>query len=243
MRYFKNQLLIYIIQILNNCGRGFGLKKKIFSSRKILERNFLKKKEFSFIQIGANDGISFDFLYEFVIFRKSSGLVIEPVSDYFRELVFNYKDYPDIIKINKAIHPFEKSKKIFKIKETSRHKYADWAKGIASFDENHHLKINISKEDMEEEIVLADTLANIIADFYSNKKIDYLQIDTEGYDLEIIKMLDFKIIKPRVIKYEHAHLDNAGLISSKALLRGQGYSLFKEGNDTLAIDSRRIKLI
>ncbi|CAM4153139.1 FkbM family methyltransferase [Gillisia hiemivivida] len=243
MNYLNNQLLILIIQILNKFGRGFDLKKKIFSSQKILERNFHRKKEFNFIQVGANDGISFDFLYEFVITRKSSGVVIEPVSDYFKELVNNYKDFPDIIKINKAIHSFEKSKKIFKIKNSSRHKYYDWVKGIASFDENHHNKTNISKEDMEEEHVQADTLMNIITDFYSNKKIDYLQVDTEGYDLEILKMLDYTIIKPLIIKYEHSNLDKADINASKKLLIREGYSLFNEGNDTVGIDLCRIKLI
>jgi len=243
MNYLKNQFLILLIKISNKFGRGFVFKKKFFSSQRILERNFPKSKEFSFIQVGANDGISFDFLYEFVISRKSSGIVIEPVLDYFKELVINYKDYPDIKKINKAIHSFEKSKKIYKIKESRKEKYPDWVKGIASFDENHHRKTNVSKEDMEEENVQADTLMNIISDFYSNKKNDYLQVDTEGYDLEILKMLDFTVIKPLVIKYEHVNLEKADLIASKKLLIDQGYSLFNEGNDILGIDLHRIKLI
>ena len=243
MNYLKNKLLILVIKISNKFGRGFELKKKIFSIQRILERNFPKKMEFSFIQVGANDGISFDFLYEFVISRKSSGVVIEPVRDYFKELVINYKDFPAIIKINKAIHSFEKSKKIYKIKESRKQKYYDWVKGIASFDENHHRKTNISKEDMEEENVSADTLMNIILDSYSNKKIDYLQIDTEGYDLEILKMLDFSIVKPPIIKYEHVNLEKVDLIASKKLLIDQGYLLFNEGNDTLGIDLYRIKLI
>lgn len=171
MNYLINQLLILIIQISNKFGRGFDLKKKIFSSQRILEGNFLKKKDFTFVQVGANDGISFDFLYEFVISRKSTGVVIEPVLDYFTELVDNYKDFPDIIKVNKAIHSFEKFKKIYKIKESSRYKYYDWVKGIASFDENHHKKTNVSKEDLEEESVIADTLMNIILDHIQIKKL------------------------------------------------------------------------
>jgi hypothetical protein len=35
------------------------------------------------------------------------------------------------------------------------------------------------------------------------KKIDLLQIDTEGYDYEIIKMIDFHEIKPHIIHFEH----------------------------------------
>lgn len=243
MNYLKNQFLILVIQISNIFGRGFELKKKIFSSQRILERNFPENRKFSFIQVGANDGISFDFLYEFAISRQSSGLVIEPVLDYFKELVINYKDYPEIIKINKAVHCFENLIKIYKIKESKQQKYPDWVKGMASFDENHHKRKNIIKEDIEVENVLADTLMNIIADSCINKKIDYLQIDTEGYDLEVLKMLNFSIVKPPIIKYEHVNLEKADIIASKKLLNDQGYSIFKEGIDTIGIDLHRIKLI
>lgn len=243
MTYFKNQLLHFIIQISNKVGRGFELKKKIFSIHRILERNYPKKGKFNFIQVGANDGISFDFLYEFVISRESSGLVIEPVIDYYKELVSNYKDFPEIIKVNKAVHSFEKSKKIFKVKDSSRHKYSDWVKGIASFDENHHMKTNILKEDIEVENVLADTLMNIISEFSSKKKIDFLQIDTEGYDLEILKMIDFSLLKPLIIKYEHINLEKEDLLSSKQLLMNQGYVLHSDVYNTIAIDLSKIELI
>ena len=243
MRYLRNQILIFVIQISTKFGRGLVLRKKIFSFQKILEKNFPSNKEFSFVQVGANDGISFDFLYEFVISRKSSGVVIEPVADYFKELALNYSNYPAVKKINKAVHSFEKSIKIYRIKESRKQKYPDWAKGIASFDENHHKRWNISKEDIEVENVSADTLMNIISDSYSNKKIDYLQIDTEGYDLEILKMLDFKLIKPLIIKYEHVNLEKIEIIDSMKFLNNKGYLLFKEGNDTIGIDLARIRLI
>ena len=66
MIFIKNYLLISIIKVLNRIGRGFVLRKKTFSSQYILERNFPENKNFNFIQVGANDGISFDFLYDFV---------------------------------------------------------------------------------------------------------------------------------------------------------------------------------
>ncbi|MDT0645319.1 FkbM family methyltransferase [Zunongwangia sp. F260] len=241
--YLKNKIIIFVLKFLNKWGRGFVLKNKIFSSKGVLERNFPLKSEFYFIQVGANDGVSFDFLYEFVINRKSSGIVIEPVKEYFYELVNNYKDYPQIKKINKAVHSLDKSKIIYKIKESSKHKYPDWVKGIASFDERHHKKTNISKEDIEIENVLSDTLMNIISETNSIKRIDYLQIDTEGYDLEILKMLDFYNIKPLLIKYEHVNLEKADFISARKLLTDQGYSVYKEGNDTLGIDLHRINLL
>ena len=67
---------------------------------------------------------------------------------------------------------------------------------------------------------------------YKVKKIDLLHIDTEGYDYEILKTLDFKI-KPNMILFEHKNL---GKNKRKAwkLLRNKGYKLFKVAGDTLA---------
>jgi len=238
-----NYILTLGIRVLYKIGYKNYRLSTIYNLNRILNINYKENKNFSFIQVGANDGISFDSLYEFVISRKSSGLVIEPINNYFNELVENYKEFPAIIKINKAIHSFEKSKNIYKIKESQKQKYPNWVKGIASFDKNHYLKAKISKDDIEEENVLADTFMNIISEFYLNKKIDYLQIDTEGYDLEILKMIDFAIVKPIIIKYENVHLEIKDLIESKKLLIDQGYSLFDVGYNTIGVDLGRIRLL
>jgi FkbM family methyltransferase len=243
MNYLQNKLIIFLLKILNKFKRGLALKNKIFSSQRILERNFPIKTEFNFIQVGANDGISFDFLYDFVISRQSSGLVIEPVMEYFQELLVNYKDYPDIKKINKAVHSSAKIKEIYKIKESKKQKYPEWVKGIASFDPHHHKKTHISKKDMDVEIVSADTLMNIMSDNNMTKRIDYVQIDTEGYDYEILKMLDLYIIKPQMIKFEHINLEKAEIFASNKFLVDHGFFIFREGNDTCAVDLRRIKLL
>ena len=83
------------------------MRNNFFFSKNIMEINFQTNKKFNFIQVGANDGISFDFLYEFIMLRDSEGIVIEPVKEYFNELNLNYSNCPKIIKINKAVHPLK----------------------------------------------------------------------------------------------------------------------------------------
>src|SRR5690606_11973153 len=102
---------------------------------------------------------------------------------------------PRIIKINKAVHSTKKRMKIYKISERKKYKYPDWVKGIASIDINHHKKTHISKEDIEEECVCSDNFMNIISKSYSGKTIDFIQIDTEGYDAEVLKMLNFRLLR------------------------------------------------
>ena len=61
---------------------------------------------------------------------------------------------------------------------------------------------NTPKECIIEEKVVCISLDKLI-DKYSVSKIDLLQIDTEGYDYEIISNMDFSRIKPRIIHFEH----------------------------------------
>lgn len=241
MIYLKNYLLLLAIKISNKYGSSFFFKTKIFSSQRILEKNFEINSSFSFIQVGANDGVSFDFLYDFIITRKSSGLVIEPVSEYFKELEYNYRDFSEIIKINKAVHPIEKQTTLYKISPHSILKYPDWVKGIASFDVEHHKKLKINSEDIIVENVEADSLMNIIIENYS-KKIDYFQVDTEGFDYEVLKMLNFNITKPNIIKYESVNLKIEDQNNLSMLLKSKGYYLFKENGDTVGINLKKIKL-
>lgn len=242
MILIKNYLLILIIRISNKFGRGFILKKKTFSSQCILERNFSENEDFNFVQVGANDGISFDFLYSFVIKRKSKGMVIEPVWDYFKELENNYKDFPEIIKVNKAVHPFEKEIVINKISPNALEKYPDWAKGIASIDFRHHLKTGIDSRDIIQEIVKASTVMDIINPNFSLAPLDYFQIDTEGFDYEVVKMIDFVTIKPNIIKYESVNLNHEDQEKLIIFLKGRGYYLFQEFGDTVGINLSKVKL-
>jgi hypothetical protein len=61
-----------------------------------------------------------------------------------------------------------------------------------------------------------------------------LNIDTEGYDFEIIKLIDFSEIKPSMILYEHIHLNAMDSTQCMNLLKDKGYSLIIQGKDTFA---------
>lgn len=242
MIYIKNIFLLFVIKFVNKFGRGFSIKKRIFSSQRVLENNFPKTNSFNFIQVGANDGISFDFLYDFIIERNSEGIVLEPVKEYFDELTQNYINYPKIVKINKAVHALQKSIVINRISPNAVEKYPDWVKGIASLDVKHHKKNGIESCDIVEELVKADNLMNIINQNMVNWNVDYFQVDTEGFDCEVIKMIDFNIIKPKIIKYEFVHLNNQDRNFLELLLKDQGYFIFKEFGDIVGVDLKNIKL-
>ena len=61
--------------------------------------------------------------------------------------------------------------------------------------------------------------------------------------MAILNMLDFTIVIPSLNNYEHVNLVQVDFKASKKHLFDKGYSIFKEGIDTLGIDLHRIKLI
>jgi hypothetical protein len=65
--------------------------------------------------------------------------------------------------------------------------------------------------------------------------VNLLQIDTEGYDFEIIKMVNFETLRPDVIHYEHRHLSDADRVACERLLASHGYRLHVAGVDTTAV--------
>ncbi len=238
----KNYFLISVAQISRFMGRGKYFRKKLFCCQRIMEKNFHKQSRFSFVQVGANDGVSFDFLYNFVINRKSKGIVIEPIKEYYKELCENYKNQPNILKINKAINKVAGNVKLYKVDSSKIELYPDWVKGIASFNLNHLTKFEfIKKEHILEERVKAEPLMNII-NKCNLSGFDYFQVDTEGYDYEVVDMFDFEKYKPKMVKAEYVNLSMEEKKKIKTKLRSNRYYVFFQGLDIVGIDIKRIKL-
>ena len=240
MKKALNYALIIFFKTHNKVFRKN--KNTFFNSLRILENNFPQSKEFKFIQVGANDGMSFDHLYDFVVKRDSKGIVIEPLKEFFQKLELNYFKFKDIIKINKAVHPTSKEVYIYKVVENALSKYPLWVQGSASFDSEHLKKLNIDSKDISKLTVICDNLMNIYIQNYHFTLVDYLQIDTEGFDFEVLKMIDFNLLKPSIIKYEHTNLNKIDLTKSIRLLRDNGYFIFYETEDIIACLLGKIKL-
>lgn len=241
MIYLINQLFIFVYKVKYKL---YIRNYKLYSFIRSLEKTFKTNKEFSFIQVGANDGISFDDLYDFVTKRKSFGVVIEPVKSYFEELKNNYVNFPNVVPVNMAVFHQKDVLDIYKINPEKSSIYPDWVKGIASFDKGHHKKLNINEEDIIIEKVKADHLMSIIGsnfkgDYYN---VDLFQVDTEGFDYEVIKMIDFNKLHPKIIKFESVNLNDVQKKELAKILNKEGYVVFNEAGDTVALDLEKVLL-
>lgn len=210
-----------------------SLTAKSICFSEMLENRFPEDGAFSFIQIGANDGVSFDRLFHFVVKRDSRGIVVEPLKDLFLKLVENYKKYPGVVAVNKAIHASQKIAILHRVDPDKLPEMPDWASGIGSLLPDHHKKSNTPSNLIIGEEVECLTLMELIRE-NGVKHVDLLQVDVEGYDDQIIKMIDFSLVKPKFIKYEHANISLKQRKNTSKFLKKNGYKLFEEVSDTIA---------
>jgi FkbM family methyltransferase len=203
-----------------------------------LEQLFYQKlhPNFFFVQIGANDGKSFDPIYHLVTRENVRGIALEPVPTIFNLLKENYTAYPRVLPVNKAIHKSEREMVLYRVDPDNK-LYPDWTKGTSSFNKSHHELGHISKSDIIEERVQCVSFEELLED-HKITHIDLLQIDTEGYDYDIIKMIDFNKIAPSIISFEHGV--SLGIMSWEKLAEIQkllvmyNYSLIMMENDMIA---------
>jgi len=197
-------------------------------------RNYLLSKKATILVIGANDGLSFDDLFQSIDPTQVSGAVVEPSSKYFAILQSNLKAFQNLKFVKAAIYKESKMLKLYQLNELGLKKIPAWGQGLGSFSKDHILKFDgIEKDDIEFEYVDGIPFQTII-EKYSLNTLDYLQIDTEGFDAEIIKMIDFGHVSLRMIKFEIKNLEKHEMDSTKRLLRNNNYHLVKMNGDMVA---------
>ena len=225
----------------NSLGKlGMALRFELDVAR-ILEKTFPPGAPFRFVQVGAHDGISHDFLYSFVKLRDSSGLVIEPLPDLFQRLQSNYANNGKIIPVQKAVHASRDTVVLYRVDPEREHLLPGWAGGIASVDSRHHERAGIPEAYMVKVEVPAARLSSILQQ-HNIIGTDYLQIDAEGYDLEILKMADLNRMEPRIVRLEIASLSEEGKKEAWQLLQSAGYFCFLQTPDLVGIKLHKIIL-
>jgi hypothetical protein len=210
-----------------------------------------------FVQVGGYDGITLDPLRAHIVEYDLAGLIVEPITSHFEKIQNLYKYSPNVKVFNCAIAEFDGDKKISRFKPNAIKQgiLPPHFAGIVSFvmddlflDGGYLSKScdteetrSLLKELIEEISVRTCRFESVLnINFVSN--IDILQINTEGYDLSILRTFDFKRWHPSIVHYAHDKLTPANQQAAIHLLQGHGYNLVPNNANMLAVRAPGIRV-
>lgn len=211
--------------------------KKPFSVLKyIIFERMQENPDFYLVQIGANDGLANDPIRPLVKEFHMKGLMVEPMPDFFSRLTMNYADEPQLGFENCAIGTEDGEVSLFRFKPDTPLPN-NFYHGMARFDKDYMLTRSgtMGLNDAIEEIKVPALTFETLVRKHDIKKIDFLQIDTEGFDFEIIKMAFSLDVLPEIINYEWTELSAEDRITCKMMLADKGYSFVDIGPDVLCV--------
>ena len=192
----------------------------------------------TFVQVGAHDGHEQDPLRRHIQTRNWSGVMVEPVPYVFRRLQIAYANEPRIRLVNAAIAPTAGTATLYHIPESDELNLPPWYDALASFSREVIAKHREFIPDIESRIEPIEVPTITFADLCQQNgldRLDVVQIDTEGYDYEIIKLIDLERRAPTVLMYEHIHLSPEDRSECEGLLMGYGYEVHSDGMNTMAL--------
>jgi len=225
----------------------------------LLERILKEKGGLTLVQVGANVGdTENDQVYKFVKAHSSGAkiraIAIEPVRNLYQQLAANYADVPGVSCLNVAIAENSGIKPFYRLREgidLAAHGLPPFSHQLGSFlrenlaslwqhdPGNQALKDFVNANTIEEPVRCL-TLAEALTQ-ENVTDVDLLMIDTEGYDYQVLRTLDFKRSAPRYINYERIHLGkDEG--ACRRLLIAHGYGLHDHGQDTLCTLNQNISV-
>jgi FkbM family methyltransferase len=194
-------------------------------------------RPFFFVQVGAMDGVFEDPLHARIRAGGWHGILIEPQPFHFGRLVENYAGLNGLTFVNAAISEQAGPKGMYAIKGADGQPIESLG-GLMTFREDRLRKSLQGKlgdrypgSSVGSVEVACTTFAEVLAD---TSYLDLLQIDVEGFDLEILKLFAFDRLAPPIVRFEHRLLSADELDQAVRLLARHGYRMVREEYDMTA---------
>lgn len=173
-------------------------------------RFYDNKRNGFFIEVGASDGIQLSNTYLLETLFEWKGICCEPIPEKFKNLV---KNRPNSICISDAVFNHTGSI-LFDISNNG-----DMYSGIPDYIDCHKKKVDANKTTIE---VQTTTLLDVLNNSNAPSFIEYMSLDTEGSEFEILKNFDFEKYTFGRIDVEHNYVEPRRTMM-KNLLVSKGY--------------------
>lgn len=191
--------------------------------RSVVTERF-ERPDVDFVQVGAHDGIHDDPIHAWLSRFGWRGIRLEPIPEVFESLVSNCRELPNVTPVNAALSDTDGTRDLY----VDESRYA-----ISSFTPDRNLLK--WRPDVTTLTVETRTFDSLVEEF-GIESIDLLQIDTEGFDFEVLKLLDMQRCRPRVINMEFFALPIEERVELFGFLRDHGFAWRSTGKDLLCVD-------
>ena len=149
-----------------------------------------------FIEIGASDGINLSNTYLLETKYNWKGICVEPIPKNYEKLVINR---PNSICCNQAVYNESNLTVTFDIANNY-----DLLSGIADNIDCYADRVNANKTTIQ---ITTISLLDLLDKYNAPTFIEYLSLDTEGSEYEILKNFDFSKYTFGLIDVEHNYIE------------------------------------
>jgi len=215
-----------------NCERIFFWNEKFFSQSgqdKIIKNSFFRsKKKGFFVEIGAFDGIEGSNCLHFEKSMNWDGIAIEPSKTQFKKLSKNRSCKV----LNEAISSTEKEVEFIEV--------VDGLTQMSGINDENYLSKSIIENNESTKFNKNKIKTSTFGKNILIKEIDYLSIDIEGTELDVLKSINFQEHIIKVISVENNIPEK---INFNSFLKENNFSFFdRVGQDEIFYNNNFFKL-
>ena len=193
-----------------------------------------------FVQVGANDGVYRDPLRDEIRARRWRGIMVEPLPSSFERLRANYGGNSRIVLENAAIADEDGHRELYYLRETSSEvrSMPVWYDKLGTLHRDVIVKHRPAIPDFDQRLTTAEVPCLTFESLcrkHGVRTVDLVQVDTEGHDFEIVKLIDLDALRPKLLMYEHLHFDDATRTACSEHLRRHGYEEISDVVNTICL--------
>jgi FkbM family methyltransferase len=210
-----------------------GLLRRLEFDDVVCRRMFEVGRGFTFIQVGAFDGVSTDPLRKYIQTCGWRGVLIEPQPRPAAQLRELYGNNDRLVIMQAALDDKCGKRILFTVESDN---VPAWARGMASFERDNIVKNSYlipGLEAMIKEITVNCITFDDVMQKLPSGRLDLLQIDAEGADAYILSLFPFGRVRPAIVHWESKNLSTPQREECLDRLLPFGYRFAPSGDEDL----------